>query len=406
MSTEERKLGTKKLGIGLLFLAVVVAAINLRAGIASVGAVLPEVLSSYQAGGSLAGLITAMPGIFFAIMGLAAVPLAMRLGLSRTLVIGMIATLVGLALRPWVGSIAVFIVLTALVVMGIALANVLLPAWIKEHGGRKIVALMTVYSSVLGLSGALGPLSSLLFDSWHWALMIWAIPAALQLAVWGFVWLRVRTDIPSDTASTQGDQNTAASLWRSPTAVFLLLFFGLQSMSAYVQMGWLPQMLIDAGVHSGTASISLALVGGLNVAGGLVMPWIIDKSSHLGVFPVLFGVLTFIGYGGILLFGDHYPLFWSFLLGVGGFCFPTAIALIPARSRSPMVTARLSGFVQPYGYIIAALGPFIVGVVHEHTGGWVEVLWGLMIAALVMSVVGLRASKRGYIDDELALAAN
>lgn len=404
MNKEGSTLSAKKLGIGLLFLAVVVAAINLRAGIASVGAVLPEVLSSYQAGGSLAGLITAMPGIFFAIMGLAAVPLAMRLGLSRTLVIGMLATLAGLGLRPWVGSIAVFIVLTALVVMGIALANVLLPAWIKEHGGRQIVALMTVYSSVLGLSGALGPLSSLLFDSWQWALMLWAIPAAAQLAVWGFVWLRLGTDVPSTSA--HAEQNTEASLWRSPTAVFLLLFFGLQSMSAYVQMGWLPQMLINAGVPSGTASISLALVGGLNVAGGLVMPWIIDKSRHLGVFPVVFGILTFIGYAGILAFGDHYPLFWAFLLGVGGFCFPTAIALIPARSRSPMVTARLSGFVQPYGYIIAALGPFIVGVVHEHTGRWVEVLWGLMISALVMSVVGLRASKRGYIDDELALASN
>src|SRR5690606_33163186 len=104
------------------FIAVFAAAINLRAGIASLGPVLGDVLDAFGAASWLAGVVTAIPGLFFALMGLAAVPLASRVGLSGALTGGMVLTLLGLAARPWVGDIWVFIVLTACVVAGIALA--------------------------------------------------------------------------------------------------------------------------------------------------------------------------------------------------------------------------------------------------------------------------------------------
>ncbi|WP_308410354.1 hypothetical protein [Corynebacterium tuscaniense] len=154
-----------QLSAPLLFAAVVAVAINLRAGISSVGPVLEETLAAFGAGASQAGLITAMPGFLFALMGLGAVPVAMRLGLTRTIALGTVLTFLGLAVRPWVGAMAVFIVLTGFVVAGIAVANVLLPAWIKQHGGRHMVALMTAYGALLGLSGAVGPLSALVFTS-------------------------------------------------------------------------------------------------------------------------------------------------------------------------------------------------------------------------------------------------
>ena len=111
----------------LAFIAVFLAAINLRAGISSLAPVLGDALAAFGSGGSIAGVITAMPGLFFAVGGLVAVPVATRLGLSRTLLVGMVIALVGLAARPWVGAMWLFLLLTALIVTGIALANVLLP---------------------------------------------------------------------------------------------------------------------------------------------------------------------------------------------------------------------------------------------------------------------------------------
>ncbi|SMY12303.1 MFS transporter [Brevibacterium jeotgali] len=429
---------TRYLPVLLLFVAVFIAAINLRAGIASLGAVLDGVLTSFGAGGRLAGVVTAMPGLFFAVMGLAAVPLAARFGLSRMLTWGMVLTFIGLAARPWVGEFWLFIALTACVVVGIALANVLLPAWIKNHGGRSIVALMTVYTSVLGLSGALGPLSALLFhgdDAWRGALFVWAIFAAGQVVVWVVIAARTGFDFPSfararvvpatpdvpespevpdgsdaavasaPVAGAGPSARARVSLWRAPTAVFLMMFFGLQSMNAYFQMGWLPQVYIDSGVTASVASVALALVGALNIIGGLTMPTVIDRSRKLAIYPVVFSVFAAAGYLGLYLAADTWPLLWAFLLGLGGFCFPTAIALIPARSRTPLVTARVSGFVQPYGYFVAAAGPLVVGIVYGATGEWSAILLALVAATVLMAIAGYRASRRGFIDDELEAAA-
>lgn len=390
----------------LLFAAVIAFAINLRAGIASVGPVLEETLAAFGAGASQAGLITAMPGFLFAVMGLGAVPLAMRLGLTRTIASGALLTFLGLAARPFAGSIAVFIVLTGFVVAGIAVANVLLPAWIKQHGGRHMVALMTAYAGLLGLSGAAGPLSALMFSgegAWQWALGVWAIPAAVQVVVWTLVVSKIGNDAPS-SASTSTDETPDAPMWRSPTALFLMVFFGLQSMNAYIQMGWLPQIYRDAGATAVTGTIALAMIGGLNLVGGLLMPVLIARARTLTPFVVVFAIATAAGYLGLLLVDAHLPLLWAFLLGVGGFCFPTAIALIPARSRSHVITAKLSGFVQPYGYLLAGTGPILVGAAYGATGQWREILIALVASAVLMGAIGVRATAPTTIDDELAAA--
>ena len=409
MRPSKRRNTAALLSAPLLFAAVVAGAINLRAGIASVGPVLEEALASFGAGASQAGLITAMPGFLFALMGLSAVPIAMRLGLTRTIALGATCTFIGLAVRPWVGQMAVFIVLTGLVVAGIAVANVLLPAWIKQHGGRHVVALMTVYGALLGLSGAVGPLSALVFSgnsAWQWALVVWAVPAAVQVVVWTVVVAKLGNDAPQhNTNSAEHDQALDVALWRSRTARFLLLFFGLQSMNAYIQMGWLPQIYRDAGASATTGTVALALLGSLNVFGGLVMPILIARARTLTPFVVAFAVATAAGYLGLLLTDAHLPYLWAFLLGVGGFCFPTAIALIPARSRSHVVTAKLSGFVQPYGYLMAGAGPLLVGAAYDATGYWHGILIALVASAVLMGLVGIRATAATTIDDELAAAA-
>ncbi|RAV34580.1 MFS transporter [Corynebacterium heidelbergense] len=400
------------MSVGLIFVAVIVAAINLRAAIASLGPVLPDVLAHFGAGGSLAGVITALPGAMFAVMGLSTVPLARRIGLSRTLLLGAVITLIGTAARPWLPGVWVFIVLTGLVAAGIAIGNVLVPAFVKKYGGRHTVTLMTVYSALLGFSGAVGPLSALLFhgeNRWQWTLFIWALFCGVQVAIWTVVALRTGMDAPkaADRQAQIASTGPAAttSMWRSRTAIFLMLFFGIQSMNAYTQMGWLPQIFQENGVSPMVASIALAVVGSFHVLGGTVMPTVIDRAENFAIYPVIFGVLTAAGWAGILLAPTQVPLLWAVLLGMGGWCFPTAIALIPARTRVSLITARLSGFVQPYGYIIAAAGPLVIGMIHGITHSWTAILLGLMALALVMGAIGVRASRKTVIDDELAGAA-
>lgn len=438
-SVKQRK--TSLIVAPLAFAAVISAAANLRAGISSLGAVLEQVTAAFAARASVAGLLTAMPGFAFAIMGLAAVPIARRCGLSTTLLAGMVAMFIGLTLRPLIGAhlpggMAMFIVLTALVVAGIALLNVLLPAWIKQHAPRRSVVLMSCYSGFLGLSGAIAPLSALWFSgdqAWRPALGTWAVLAAIQLVVWVFVVAKVGIDKPSKPSKPskpvkpqhhqpvpQRSQESAGScegrdsveqalektsLWRSPTAVAMMVLFGLQSSNAYVQMGWLPQILIDQGVAPGRAAVALAVLGCVNVIGGVSMPFVVARIRDLRPLIVVFGVLTTGGYVGIIFAGALSPEVWAIVLGLGGMCFPTILALLAERTRTPEVTARLSGFVQPYGYLMAGLLPLLIGFVYQATGQWLLILTAMALTGVGMSALGYRAGKKVFIDDELVQAA-
>jgi cyanate permease len=62
---------------------------------------------------------------------------------------------------------------------------------------------------------------------------------------------------------------------------------------------------------------------------------------------------------------------WAIVLGLGqGGTFSLALTLIVLRSRDSHVAANLSSVAQGFGYTLASMGPFAVGIVHDWTGGW------------------------------------
>ena len=391
-------------------------AINLRAGVSSLAPVIGQVAESFGVSSSTAGILTSLPGFCFSIMGWLAVPIARRLGLSPTLVAGSVALLVGLAIRPFVDSYLPFLLLTVLLIAGIAVANILLPAWVKEHSqGTNQVRLMMTYTAMLGASGAIGPLSALFFSgssAWRWALGVWVVPVIVQTIVWAIVLSKTKRDIPSTgvmpdpdelaEASPKENSNPGGSLLKSPTAIAMLLFFGIQSSGAYAQMGWLPAILVEDGVRESTASIALALLGGFNVIGGVLMPWLLSRLNSVVPLPIILGAITTTGWLGVMFAPTAAPLLWASLLGIGGMCFPLALALLTARTRSPLVTARLSGFVQPGGYIIAGIVPLVMGFLYSSTGSWDAALIMVTVMSLALIIFGVRAARNVYIDDELA----
>ncbi len=390
-------------GVGLALAAVVLISLNLRPGASSVGPVLQELSGGLGMAPAVAGLMTALPGLCFGAVGALAVTLAHRVGMSVGIALGVLAVVVGLVARAATGSVVLFLLLTALALGGMAVGNVLVPAWIKRHASDGGVRLMTFYSSGLTLGGAVAaavvaPVSQVPGVGWRGGLGVWGLLALAALLPWAVIAWREHND-PADRRT--GPVTATGGLHRSPTAVALTLLFGLQAMNAYVQFGWLPQIYRDAGLSAGYAGFLGGLIAFLGIFGGLVMPTVIARSRTLAPWMVAFGTLLVAGYTGLLLAAGQLPWAWAVLLGLSGWAFPTAIALITARSRDPRVTARLSGFVQPVGYVLAAVGPFAVGFVHEVTQGWTLVLVLLMTSGLAMTLAGLRVSRHVYVDDEL-----
>ena len=382
-------------------LAVVIVSLNLRPGATSLGPLMTDVVASYAQGGTASGFLTALPCLAFGVFGAVAVPISRRIGLSGTVVVSFVLVTLGLLLRPTADTFLAFTLLSMLALVGPALGNVVVPAWIKRHGGSRAVLLVTIYTTVLAIGGAGGsmlavPLATGGAEGWRQSLQFWGLIAVGVVAVWAIVLTRTGHDFPPE--GPRGALRT--SLLRSPTAIALTLMFGLQSTNAYTQFGLLPQILTDSGVDPGRAGLIVGSISGWGIVGGLVMPTIVDRSRHLPWIVGGLGLLTASGYTGLLLAPAASPLLWTSVLGLGGFSFPTVLALIPARSRDPLVTARLSGMAQPVGYLLAAFGPIAAGAVLESRGtSAMLILMGT--TGLLLAVAGYRAARPRMVDDEL-----
>lgn len=393
----------RALGTLLVVLAVLTVAVNLRPGATSIGPLMEDIVSAYGQRAFASGLLTALPPLIFGALGLLAVPLSRRLGLTGTMVVSFVVVALGLLLRPGAGTFAVFVLLSVLGLLGPALGNVLVPAWIKLHGGARTVGLMTLYSVALALGGSAAsalavPMAGSAADGWADSLRVWGVVIVVPVILWAVVLTRTGHDFPP--SPPRGE--IGGSLLRSPTAIALTLMFALQSLNAYTQFGMLPQILTDAGISPARAGVLVAVVAGWGLVGGLVMPTVIARAPGLPWIVGGFGLLTASGYLGLLLAPSVSPLLWACVLGIGGFAFPTAIALLPARTRSPLVTARLSGMVQPIGYLLAALGPIAAGMLLGATGSSAVVLWFLAGTGLLLAVAGFRVGLPRLVDHEIS----
>jgi CP family cyanate transporter-like MFS transporter len=384
-------------------LGVCLIAINLRPGATSIGPVLDEAQAGLGLGGVATALLIALPGLCFAIFGAFAVVTARLTGLVGALALGAILIAAGLLTRVLAVGSTVFLLLTAVALAGAALGNVLVPAFIKVIGARHQTILMTIYTTGLAIgSTAPGLIERRLINAglgdWRTGLGLWGVVAGVTALAWVFAAGRQRGHIgPARTRTSV----PVRQLFRSRRAVALAIFFGVQSAQAYVIFGLLPQILRDGGVSASRASDLAAFYAFWGLPGGLIIPLIVARARDTRWFVWICCGLYAIGYAGLLLAGAELPWLWVGCLGLGGSAFPMALTLVTSRTRDPRVTAALSGFAQSVGYVCAAAGPFLIGLIHAWTGGWIVPILVLLASITLLLWSGDIIGRPGVVDDEV-----
>ncbi|MFH9293023.1 CynX/NimT family MFS transporter [Streptomyces sp. NPDC017520] len=393
----------------LIAVGLVLAALNLRPAITSLGALLEEVREGLHMSGSVAGVLTSVPPLCFAVFGIMAPRLARRFGAGAVVCAGMAAIAAGLLIRPYIGSTAGFLAASALALMGIAVSNILMPVIVKRWFPDRVGTMTGLYSMALALGTALAaavtvPVTGALGGDWRTGLVVWAVLAVVAVLPW-IVLVRDRTPAPGQPAPAPGPAAAPTGapglrITRSRTAWGLACFFGLQATAAYITMGWMPQIFRDAGVSAGTAGLLLAVTMAMGVPLAFVIPRVASRLKQQGPIVVVLGLCGLIGYGGLYLAPAAGAWAWALLLGVANCAFPLALTMIGMRARSGAGVVRLSAFAQSTGYLISIPGPLLVGVLYQHSGGWglpIALMAGLMVPQMV---AGILAGRDRTIEDE------
>lgn len=383
----------------LLVVALALTGLSMRTAVTSVGAVLDDLQSGLHASGTVAGLITTLPVICFAGLGAATPRLSRACGSHRLLVVALVVSVAGLALRP-IGSHATwFAVLSVLALSGGAVANVLMPSLVKAHFPDRIGTMTAIYTTALavGTTAAAGltvPIGDAA-GSYRVGLGVWAAVCALAVVPW-------LATLRADHAALD-DVVQLRALVHSRTAWALTVFFAVQSMQAYIAFGWFAHFLSDHGVAHATAGAMIAVLSAVGIPVSLVAPRV-PMHRHRAVIGV-FALCYLVAYVGLAVAPVGGAWVWMVLTGVGSGVFPLSLTLIGLRSRTPATTAAVSAFVQVIGYLVAGCGPLLFGALFDATGSWTLPLTVLFVALAVTVLSGWPATAHRYVDDEVAASA-
>ncbi|MGH3517480.1 MAG: CynX/NimT family MFS transporter [Haloechinothrix sp.] len=378
----------------LLVVGFLLLAVNLRPALTTLPPVLDQVQRNFGISSGVAGLLTTAPVLCFALISPLAALLARRVGLQHALTLFLLLVLAGSMIRG-IGTPTLFLG-TVLVGAGIGLANVLLPAVVKQHFAARAALMTGLYMMFMGVGAALGAAATVPLEratGWPAATAAWGGLCVVALVFWAARREPARQPIP-EPARVHGIR----ILVRSPLAWQLTLFMGLQSLGFYCILTWLPSLLVDQGIGPGHAGLLLALANLCGIPASLAVPLISHRLRSQRALAIGLGLLGGIPLTGLMIAPLAAPYLWVVLLGLAqGGAISLALTLVILRAASIQQAAELSGMVQGCGYALAASGPFVVGVLHDQSGGWVVPLGFLLACLAAQACFGALAGRPRHI---------
>lgn len=383
-----------------LFVAILALAFVLRGPLTGVGPLLQNIQTQLQISSTLAGMLTTVPLLTFGLFSIFIPRLAARLGSEQMVFFALWILTLGLVLRCGSG---LFLLLTgtALLSCAIAVGNVLIPSMVKQYFPFKMGLVTALYALVMNMGGAAGsalsaPLAHSNLWGWRGALVIWVLPALVAMVIW---WLPFKAANAVPKAAVRARQ-VKIHLWRNPLAWQVTLFMGFQSFLFYSTVSWLPQIVAKAGVSATEAGGWLGLMQLVMIPTNLLIPIYAARLKQQHWIGSMCGVALILSV--LLLMSPwrncYFPAVLLLGLGISG-AFCLSMMFFSLRSSSVTEGVLLSGMAQTCGYLFAAVGPVLMGALHDMMHSWFPALCLMFIAAVVITVSGWNAGKDRKLSD-------
>jgi CP family cyanate transporter-like MFS transporter len=392
----------RRLSAVVAFAGIILLALNLRGSVTVVPPLLDRVRADLGMSTTVVGLLGSLPTLAFALAGWIGARLLRRFAAERIAVGLLVVVAAGQVARPWSGSAVAFLAISALTLLAMGVGNVILPPLVKAWFPDRIGAVTAAYVATVATGTAVPALIAVPLaqaagdDGWRVALATWAAVAVVGLPAW-LVIARQPRAVPAERTVDR----VRLPLVRSRIARGLALMMAMTGLNTYAMLIWLPERLTDAGLSDTAAGAELALFAGIGVVPSLVVPVLavrIRRTELIAATCVLFFV---VGYSGLLFVPDRLTTLWVLIAGLGPSTFPLCLTLVGLRSANPATAGALSGFMQGFGYLAAAVGPLLVGVLHDVTGGWTAPFAFLFATLVLLLIGGIWSAPRRTVDDDV-----
>lgn len=388
---------------GVIF-AIVFIASTLRAPLTSVGPVVDEIKQVMEINNSVAGILTTIPLIIFAIVSPFVSKVTARLTMSRTIFYSTMLLIVALYLRI-AGDFTLFLIGTLILGVAIAFGNVVLPSYVKWYFPMQIGLATGIYSGTMNFTAGLGgglsfPLSEITPLGFRLSLSFWILFAIIAIILWI---PKARKDVQLEKATAIADQQDRpkkVAITKSKLAWMVALTMGFQSMVFYTVVAWVPSILVDRGLDPSTAGYLLMLNQFSQVPMTFTFPIIASKLKDQRILVVIITALFLVGFS--LFFTQSLVLLIIGIIIAGlamGACFSLCMTFFSIRARTSDGSISLSGFGQSVGYLIAAVGPFLIGYLHDATESWNSGIIALIVMSALFFIFGYPAAKNRVVED-------
>ena len=392
-------------GRTLALAGIVLVAFNLRTAVASLSPILGHLEAEMPLTPAVVGFLGMLPPLCYAVFGVMTPAVAKRLGLEPTLVVALLALSAGLVGRGLAGSAFWLVAASAVTFAAIGVGNVLLPPLVKRYFPDRIGLVTTIYVTAMSFSTFAPPLIAVPVAEtagWRVSLGEWALIAAISLVPWIAMLVHPRA-APAEALPEQADPGLLRHALRSPLAWSLMIVFAVSGFNAYAAFAWLPAILHDiAGVTPAEAGALLGLYAAMGLPAGLIVPLIASRYGKIRLLVAIAVAVLATGYLGLLFVPGWATSLWVALIGTGQLMFPLTLVLINLRTRTHAGSVALSGFVQSGGYLIVAIGPLVVGLLHEWTDGWTLPILVLLASAVPAAIAGRVVARPRYLEDDRA----
>lgn len=395
---------TKKSSSILIILGVIFLSLILRTPITSVGAILGPLKSILDINNTVAGFITTIPLIAFAIFSPMVAKISNKVGLEKTLLLAAIIISIGLGLRFHINT-YVFFITTFIIGVGITIGNVLLPGLVKKYYPEKLGLMTGFYAVIMNIGAAVAAgisypiLSSNIGGekfSTGLAVNIWIIIAVINI----FVYTAMSKN--SSVSEIKDEHEKVHGYFKYSKMWTIMLSMGLQSALFYCSVSWFAEIMISKDFSPETAGLLLSISQFAQFPSTFIVPILADKVHNKLIIPVVITIGYLVSLVGMLYTSGNFVLMLTFIIIfalAGGGSFSYVMYLFSVKSRNESEAADISGLAQSGGYLLAAIFPPLLGYIRD-ISDWNKALYVLILTTAVLLITLVNCSSKGNIIEK------